>query len=58
MINQQKLMFSKKHIACELHFKPNAQSVIYRILDTDMENVPSKPSAAQVIVFGSGKFLC
>ena len=23
----------------------------------DMENVPSKPSAARVIIFGSGKFL-
>ena len=24
---------------------------------SDMENVPSKPSAARVIFFGSGKFL-
>ena len=26
-------------------------------MNSDMENVPSKPSAARVIFFGSGKFL-
>ena len=35
----------------------NLSFVFFSSSYADMENVPSKPSAARVIFFGSGKFL-
>ena len=62
MISQWNLMFSK-NIACELHFQPNAQSVIYLLFHFPQDQYFSESKAGCMVVltdiqryvFGGGR---
>ena len=51
MSSVQYVVSSVQYVVCSV------QCAVYGGPAPDMENVPSKPSAARVIFFGSGKFL-